>query len=106
MLELYALGKLDLFSKENGGTFNVKYFLDHLADRTAFVIADLDERKHGFTQESLRMAKKMGKRIPLRAWPLSLLKWRPLLFFKRKLSSNKRMREIYETNNIRERWGL
>lgn len=100
--ELYALGMLDDFSR----VFDVSWFKRHLADRIAYSMADPTERADGFVRESLDEAKRNGAHIPVRAYLLSWVWYRPLLFAKRRLAANPSVRKVYDKFNLRERLRL
>lgn len=100
--ELYALGMLDGFSQ----VFDIEWFRHHLADRIAYSMADPTERADGFVRESLDEAKKNSVRIPVGAYLLSWIWYRPLLFVKRHLAASPGARRIYERLRLRERLRL
>ena len=99
MFELYSIGKLDKFSE----VFDIQFFYDNLADRIAYSIGDTNEKRHKYSTESLAECRKNGVKIPIATWFLAYLKYRPLLFFKKKLKDVKFVRQFYEKHDLRRK---
>ena len=100
--QLYALDRLDDFSQ----VFDIAWFKAHLSDRIAFNMADREERIYGFVREALDEANRNGVPIPFSAYVKSYVWYRPLLFFKRRLKENVRLRKLYDQFGLRERLRL
>lgn len=99
MFELYSIGKLNEFSE----VFDTQFFYANLADRIAYSIGDTNEKRHKYSTESIAECRKNGVKIPIAAWLLAYLKYRPLLFFKRKLKNVRFVRRFYEKHDLRRR---
>ena len=97
MFELYALNRLDQYSE----VFDTKFFEDNLADRIAFSLFDPNERKHGYCQETMRIAKRNNVRIPVKTYILGVLKYCPLFFMKERLRKLPKLKEFYHRHNFR-----
>ena len=99
LAELYALGKLDEYNE----VFDISWYKAHFYDRLGYTLGDKNEWDHGYCQETIETAKANGIPIPLRAWVLAWLKWRPILFFKRTLKGSSILRRFYERFDVRHK---
>lgn len=97
MFELYALNKLDQYSE----VFDTEFFKENLADRIAFSVFDPNERKHGYCQETMRIARDNKVRIPIKAYIIGILKYCPLFFVKERLRKWPRLKEFYHRHDLR-----
>ncbi len=87
MSELYAVGKLELFSN----IYPVKKYKSHMGYNMAVVRA---HKKKPFNRDILIMMRKKGNRIPISSYPISLiLKWEEWL--RKKLHNVQILRKIY-----------
>jgi hypothetical protein len=100
MMELYALGKLDAFS----AVFDIQDFKNHLARRFAVNFANKVEEADGFNAETIEAAGKNKVKIPLSAYVLSGVVYKPFLaiftFIKDKLRKVGFVRKLYYQFNI------
>lgn len=99
MFELYSIGRLDDFA----AVFDVDFFKDNLADRIASTYFDPNERKDKIAQETMRIARENGVRIPLATYFYGLFKYVPLYFLRDRLRAIKPLRDFYRKHHFREK---
>lgn len=99
LAELYALGKLDEYTE----VFDIPWYKEHFNDRLGYTLGDKNEWSHGYCQETLEAAKANGVPIPVGAWVLAWLKWRPILFLKRTFKGSSFLRKFYERFDVRHK---
>ena len=97
MFELYAFGRLDKY----GAVFDVDYFKKNLADRIACTYFDPNERAHLFAQDSMKIARENGVKIPAKVYLLGLFKYMPLYFLKGRLKGCEPLRAFYRRHDLK-----
>lgn len=97
LFELYAFGKLDKY----GDVFDIDYFKKNLADRIAFTYFDPNEREHFYPQETMKIARENGVKIPAMVYVLGVFKYIPLYFLKDKLKGCATLRDFYRNHDLK-----
>lgn len=96
MFELYSLNILDKYDK----CFDIQDFKQHLSSRLGLYFSVKEDRYDNFIQETIRMCKENGIKIPVSAYLKHWLIFKPFYFVKALLRNNKFVRKLYYKFNI------